>query len=869
MAQKLRVIARALERQRWAFLLIIGLLLVIHVFVFRGVLADAPEITKGNASLVREELVPFFDFSSQYIPAASSELTGSDEFRVTYAFWTSWVRYNPILPYMIVLLNTLSAFILFYAFYRIVRRFAENRPRRAMYVALLSALLIHFVLLYSKIAHFYTLIFGFSMFALSVTLLLEQLFFNTTISKKNIIATSALVLLNPAIHYHVIFYLIMVVAFAVKGVLWLGQRRKKVGLAAKKSVLYLVAIGFCSLIPYLLYIKLTTPATDSVFTQIPVNYWMIFYSSVPIEFLFSLDSLGHVDLFRYGNYLAPEARLMTMVVFLVIGSIFFHKRWRRLENTPRVFILALFSMLLIAMWMSIGYSSEAIYSFHQFLGDIGLFLAQHTNAFADAASQMLGIFINVLRFPHRFEFIVFYAVGVLGAIGFLWLFTYIREQGYRKFIAIGATVLIALLPFVSSSAYRETFFTGNFDGFLTPYKIPPDLTKIKAVLQGSQQNRVFIMPSMESGRQIAGRGTNYTFLDKFFIYYLDQPSLYYGGGADAANKIVAYMAYRAVAYDEPWWQEILVNDLGITHILVPKHLADREKSVTYLPDIDKKLDRSLQKSDTFKPVYEGQDYSLYKANRAKTADKSVMADLSWKAFLESFNKRPLTNQSLFFSAQMKDFAKQGGERQIMTDNPERTFYRLYTNKVGTSFLPSSSLLPFSKDLIASSSFTSNMFSLSTLYNQGDGYNYTHEVVPSLLGLKTAQFVGLAPHSQATIKVQAQASSDGTYRLVLYSASKSKTITIKNGGKNHILTRLEAETIPKDYIDFNYYIADVELKKGTQTFVVEPGEETLLTEYLGLIPTKDIPKDFNNVEQDGMSMKATDTPWMYNVTIPAR
>ncbi|OUC07006.1 hypothetical protein RY27_17545 [Litorilinea aerophila] len=75
-------------------------------FFFRGVIASIPDILAGKAVINGDELVPFFNPVSQLIDQAAgkfNQLTHGYEFRVRYAFLTTWMRYYKILPFAIVL----------------------------------------------------------------------------------------------------------------------------------------------------------------------------------------------------------------------------------------------------------------------------------------------------------------------------------------------------------------------------------------------------------------------------------------------------------------------------------------------------------------------------------------------------------------------------------------------------------------------------------------------------------------------------------------------------------------------------------------------------------------------------------------------
>jgi hypothetical protein len=454
MGQELRPRITRPRLARKYLLLIVGIFLLMHIFMFRNLLVQAPAMASGNASIVREELVPFFNYHTQYIPKNNSKLTGSNEFRVVYAYWTSWTRQNAILPYMLVIVNTLSATILFYAFYRIARNyeFVDHLPRAA-FLSFIAALVIHLLLLYSKIAHFYTLILGFSMYALAMTYVFEQFFFLKRLRWRNVGIAGLLVLLNPAIHYHVIFYLTLGIALLIQAVFLLVMNTEDKLRILLKNISTGVIVGLLSLIPYLAYLKLALPSATDAFAQAPVDYWSIYYSSVPLTYLFSLDGLGHVDLYRHGNYLAPSPRIFILLIFAVIPISFLLKYHQQYGEHRKMFLTSLLAFILAAVWMSIGYSTPGIFTFHKFLGDVSAFFAEQTGAVAHMLVTITGMFINVLRYPHRFELLFYYVGGVMLAISFIRLYGFMREKNLKTRTCIAIICALVILPFAISTDY--------------------------------------------------------------------------------------------------------------------------------------------------------------------------------------------------------------------------------------------------------------------------------------------------------------------------------------------------------------------------------------------------------------------------------
>ncbi|HVI69723.1 MAG TPA: hypothetical protein VM581_04690 [Magnetospirillaceae bacterium] len=849
--------ANPVQLMWWVF----GFFVVLHIFIFRDVVVAIPDIMQGKATIVREELIPFFDFSSQFFSEGASALTSSDEVRVTYSFWTAWVRYHYVLPFALVLLNAISAFVLFYAFHRLGRYFYKKRLFGVV-AAILATILIHTIMLYSKIAHFYVLIIGFSMFSLALTLICEQVFFKNTLQKRNIFAVSLLVLANPAVHYHVLFYFMFVLLIITHAILTFFMDRPRLWIHIKKWLIYFVTVTSISLIPYVLLIYFATATTD-VSSQIPVNYWMIFYASLSLPFIFSLDTAGHLDLIRYGNYITPSPRLGGVIVAVLVGSLFLFKQWPREHFVRRVLLVFIFSTVVLAMWMTIGYSINSPFSFHEFLGQIATFFEAQKNTLGDTITKGLGVFVNILRFPHRFQFIYFYGIGVLFTIALVWL----RDAWSRKInngVVTVAVVLLALAPVIGSSDYRTALLSGNMANFVAPYTIPHDLTAIKQQLAQTKDSKMFILPTLESGREIVQDGQRYSFLDKFLIYYLNQPTFYYGVGANTENKISAYLAYRAITSGEGWWEEILANNLGVTHILVPKKLEPRALGITYMPDIGPKIDAALDQSKRFTKTYDGPEFALYALAQAPTNSTPLLIDMGWDNLVAHLKNAHIDTQ-MYLPLQFNGLAP--GPFTLATDSPERSYYDLYASRSTQIFRPNPVLLPFKAELVASSNFTNNALSLTTLYSKQDDYNFLQENVPTLTSLQRSSFIGLTEGS-VKLDINIKVPADGTYRLLLHGGSKGDTITAVAGGQRLTFTKLPDDKGREgDHIDFTYFYTDISLIKGEHVIALENTDQNaVLVDSLMLMPSNDIPDRFTTTDTPLLKLTPTATPGLYKLLL---
>jgi hypothetical protein len=834
--------------------LVFCIFLLLHTIIFRNVITAIPSILEHKSVIAREELVPFFNFKSQFFGDNSSDLTGSEEIRTSYSFWTAWVRFNPVLPFALVIMNAVSAYVLFYAFYRIVRHFAKDQMKVAVITSLIAATVIHLIMLYSKITHFYTLIFGFSMFALSLSLVIEQLFFYEALDWRNIAATSLLVLLNPAIHYHVIFYLIFAILVLLNLVMVPREKEDFVQCLRRDGV-YLIAVTVCSLLPYAIFISaIDSSAISSVSSNIPVDHLMIAESSVPLQALLTLGIFSQVDMFNHGYYLVRSPRTSFMIIVLVVCSVFLLSSWAKIEDRKRQLFLVLFVASLIAIWMSLGYSPAFPYSFHEVLGIVVLHLASRPGMFTQDVVKLVSAFINILRFPHRFEFIYFYAIGVLLAISLVCIRQALDKDRRHRAIFI-LIALLPLMPFVINADYRNVLASGDFNKFLAPYRIPPDLQNIKSKL-ASGKSRLFILPTMESGREILQDGNSYGFIDKFLIYYLNKPTLYYGTGADVQNKIEAYSVYQSIEDRDLNWEKILINNLGVSEILRPKHINNRNLGSTYMPSADSAIDTALSKSRQFKLVYNGADYALYEAVRHRDMHSLTLVDEQWTNLQKLLGSNSLGESSIYFPLQYKRLMAQGVfSAKLRTDNLERAYYDLYTTfRDIKSFLPNPILLPFDEKLVPSADFTSNALSLGGLDDADSIDNPFQKDVPSMASLPSAQFTGLKP-GKGKFDIIAHVAKKARYRLLLHAADSSYTIDAILDGRPVRLWRILSENIEPGKLDFTYFTLDMDLSGGKHVLTINNNPDSpVLVESLSLLPGREIPSNFNEVSMPGISLK---------------
>ena len=96
-------------------------------------------------------------------------------------------------------------------------------------------------------------------------------------------------------------------------------------------------------------------------------------------------------------------------------------------------------------------------------------------------------------------------------------------------------------PFLANEPYRKVYGSGDFNGFAAAYPVD-ELAEVKDALEGLPQSKTVVLPPTETAKLVVGSdGVAHKFIDKFYIYYLDQPSFYYGLTGDSTNKFEFFL----------------------------------------------------------------------------------------------------------------------------------------------------------------------------------------------------------------------------------------------------------------------------------------------------------------------------------------
>ncbi|MET2010101.1 hypothetical protein ABXJ56_00980 [Microbacterium chocolatum] len=821
---------RAARRITW----IVSLVYVaISFVVFRDVLLGIPDVLAGRSVIVGDELVPFFNVDSQLLEQAAgqfNELTHGYEFRVRYAFLTTWVRHFQVLPFAILLVIPGIVIVA----YRAVVWFLTDvfRTLSPVTIALSAALpvaLVYAIMIYAKVTHFYTLALGLAMVTVSILLMLHALLFAQRRWMLRATLASVVVLLNPAVHYLVLFVVFVAVAGTtlLLGELarWIrtGGVRRLPGLPARivaalrprggprrirlavrrwsrttigRGVIVVAIFIVVTLIPYMLFVKFVAlRGVENLSETVPGDYYFIRDASVSWLHVLSWDLAGIMDKILYGDYLAKVPRVSNLVYSVVFLVPFLVPQVRRALLTTRAH-RQLFGVLAVvsafAFWATIGYAEPQWFpSFHRTLSAVTRTLAGNDGPVGSISLSISSTIVQVLRFPHRFQLLLFVVAPLVMSLAIAWAVDAVVRRSMRRARAgdaslLRAAALVAIgavffAPLFSNANYRSVFGSGNFGTFLSPYPVH-DLKELKAELLDLDEGKTVVLPPTETAKLVTDdNGIDHKFIDKFFIYYLDLPSYYYGLTGDSENKFEFFLLLRGLYYQQDWWINI-ARDIDLRYMIVNKKLRDnRGVGAEYLPDVETYIGPALQRQEAMGFVenrFENDTFILYELVDPPADDRpTLLVDTSWSEYLALlWNRLDLTR---CYDLEYLPYAEETADALVYTGaSSGTTAVDLWVQRHPEAFAsPSPKIFPFNSDIVASSYYLSPMFRAFLMFSTTK-WNRTEMITPGVFGTLRGSFIAVPRATGFTITATVDA--PGRYRILLRGAATANALTVDSG-----------------------------------------------------------------------------------------
>jgi hypothetical protein len=840
---------RAFFMSHYFWVFILGI--IINSFIFRGVLASWYDIIQNKVIVGPEELVPIFNFQSQYLDQQAnpfSALTTNFEFRVRYSILTTWTRYYNILPGTIVLFCSLTLLLIYTAIYRLldlITSFSKEKIwKPILYTAALSgSFLSIFILIYSKITHFYTLIFGFGLFSLAVCLLIEYQVKFYQITKKQAIAGLVIIVLlnlfNPATHYVILFIFIagLMCLIEVSKLLYVYLKGHKIKDINWNKFIWIFLTMIISILTYLAYYYFFVTSSNQFVVSDIVNITrrIVTNASSSIEQILSLQTGAILDFHNFADYqIEPGNRIYSAIysaMLAAIGVYTFLKSKKSKDFKEFSIWIFLAILWLISVFFALGYGNS--FSAHNTAGWLVGRIYNSNNIFSNFVFSGISVFFQILRFPHRFIFI-FQLVNSIGLSLFLfyilkWLDKVINfSHSIFKWVWLIVILSLSLTPYLIGNEIGKTLASGDLNQFIAPYHIPQDLKTIKEYLSKNSGGKMAIMPSTEIPLRVTGdaNGTEFKLIDKFFIYYLDYPTQYYGLGTDTNLKNLYFTIYNQINQGLPWFNQLKNQD--IEYILVNKN-QKLKPGYSFRSSLEEKINQAIDqvvKENLATKVVEGKDFDLIRLNSEFVNNKtSFYFNESWQelqntAFRDNsgFSEYTLSDISRLICLE-KTFVAQSDLSKITKD-----LYFLCEKK-GSVY--NSQILPFKSEIESTDDYSSTVFSLFTTTESpvSNRFNSLESINPGTFGSLNKRIVFLT-EEDLKINIPFQIDNTGNWNID-FRAKISQSVVVatilNDAGKEIKSVKLDLYD-PKNILDkngtpifnnFAYFnlIKDLSLNKG--------------------------------------------------------
>ncbi|WP_022880392.1 hypothetical protein [Microbacterium sp. B19] len=824
--------------------------------IFRDVLFAIPSVLRGDAVIAGDELVPFFNWHSQLLDQAAgqfNELVNGYEFRVRYAFLTTWLRYYTVLPFAILIVIP----ALFWVAYLTVARFMDkvftSLSSQAIYLATFFPVsLIYLIMVYAKITHFYTLVLGLVLMTISSLWMLYALLFAGRKWKRWMVIAALATLFNPAIHYLVLFSLFFAITIVtllvgeigkwirtggprrlhrlpgrVRTLVLHGGRWKRLrawfgrwSLTTTGRIVWAIFIyGLITLIPYALFVKYVALAgVSNLSDTVPGDFYFIQDASVSWLHELSWDLAGITDKILFGDYLAKVPRypdaVYTLLLFVPLAVPWVRRRLFR-SRPHRQLLGVLIVAIVFALWATIGYGEPLWFpTFHRTLAALAITANESHSAIGNLVVTAAGTVVQILRFPHRFQLILFMLAPLvmsltlalfIDVVSGRWLAPRRGRAARRRqappsarpkdpvrvrarselLISLLATACIGAVfftPFWSNNPYRSVFGSGNMAGFLAPFPLH-DLQELKQELNALPEGKTVVLPPTETAKLVQdANGVDHKFIDKFFIYYLDKPSYYYGLTGDVKNKFDFFLILRGLYYQQDWWINV-ARDIQIKYIVVNRKIhSNNGVGAEYLPNVESYVEPGLQRlKGDVELRFQNDSYALYEITDQPHADReTILVDSSWQTYLNLvFNRRNLSRCYTFQYTPYYDPSEvpEGSTIHLLSDDETTSALDLWLLDHPEAVAgPDTRMFAFNPDVVASNYYLSPMFRSFLLFSNTK-WNRTGMITPGVFGTLRGSFIGLPRATEISVPVTVK--EPGKYHLLMRSANTANTLHISS------------------------------------------------------------------------------------------
>lgn len=527
--------------------LVVIYFVLLSLFLFRGIF--------DPGIIILEEYFPWLSTKQLYDYSFENWLESTQTPSVrNYSFFFMWARFLPFTGFSFILLTTISGVLLYFSASMVTRSILRNMLSDK-YIITISAVLpstfVLLILLYTKLSHFFSLVIGMSLMSLVLSLFILHLNEKKQFNPMYLLLMLFLLWIMPAPQYMILFYVSTGIIAAI-----LTPIKKNY----KNTCLLLVALYLFHALPYGLFTVDPFSSEGSVKELVPSTYDMISNSSIdPLTYTTS-SMTSSVSKALTGSYLplfsSDFVIFSTLLTVFGISCIFY------LKNSK--IVMTLIILYLVSLFFALGVKPLGLYNVIIGTSDLPL------------VGNISESILQVLRLPHRWQFVELYVKMVLVSVSASLVLTFLKKKfpislttpttNYltnrldylcnnvitylgelvnlfrtRTFI-VRITVPIVMGVFIIAPLLTNPYnivFSGDFGKSLVPIDVPNEMEEIKNIVKKENRinHKVISLPIVLMNK-VKWDDRRIIIPEGFYNFYFEQPSLRWGSSSTTQENLL-------------------------------------------------------------------------------------------------------------------------------------------------------------------------------------------------------------------------------------------------------------------------------------------------------------------------------------------
>jgi len=552
-----------------------------------------------------EDYVPFFSIRQLWNYVSHTEWNSYLNMPIfrDYSFFFIWARLSNLTVFSMTFLIILSGFLLFLSVWKMLRIIFGSENSLERYITLSSICSATFALcicLYAKLSHFYTLVVGMALFSFCLSSSIDSIMKSS--NKWDFIVSvlfiSLLLWITPSPHFIYLFY-ISISLFVFLFVFCTVERLKVLG--------FFIALIFLHFVPYSTLVA-GVFSHENLSEIFPVTYSLIKGGSVSPLIFFSSFQTSVIELFIYDSY-GPRVVIFPMVISIFISVLAISVTLVKKRSKITLFLCILY---LTAFFFAVG-------TYLPFSGaEILLRLYE-----VDGLRRFVELILQVLRMPHRWQFLELYAKMNFMAAAFIIICKMLQEKmnklkrlvffksqknslrSLRRYSITMTLFVLFLLPFFLPP--YNIVFDGNFCGVTNPVSLD-ELSEIKQIITPEKSNLSHKLISFTGFSMILYKNSQKLMIHEgFYPFYLDCSSIKWQSSTTPEN-----MFYGSFGYYLALGGKNISNYFALQNV---KWILFRDSLKEFYTNESHRILSTLLSDEGLSLIYHKNDYYIFRNQR--------------------------------------------------------------------------------------------------------------------------------------------------------------------------------------------------------------------------------------------------------------